>query len=335
MRQLSQFNGSVPLSTGVRALPSALVGDSDAARGALEAFVTAMAKITPALIVAERGCRTAQIAQALHAATRPSGSFVAIDCGATEPSAVTAQLYGAPLETAGSEDLERLGMGAALAAEGATVFLDNVAELPASAQRRLARILRDGEVRVGAARDAVPLSCRVIAASATDLDAEVRDGRFRHDLLRRLQATTMTIAPLRQRPADLAALIDHLVAEAGVRPRAFTRPALTVLAALPWTDNIDELAATVAKVLASAGDTVRQEDVLPHLPIDGAFARLDLTASLRDARRRFEREYIAAVLERHHWRMSDAARTLGMERANLYRKTRQLGIARSPRAEVS
>jgi DNA-binding NtrC family response regulator len=68
--------------------------------------------------------------------------------------------------------------------------------------------------------------------------------------------------------------------------------------------------------------------------MDGAFARVDLTASLRDARRRFEREYIAAVLERHNWRMSDAARALGIERANLYRKARQLGISRTPRTEA-
>src|SRR5262249_43985000 len=114
-----------------------------------------------------------------------------------------------------------------------------------------------------------------------------------------------------------------------------TQPAVTVLAALPWSRNIDELADVLARVVDASGTVIRQEDVLAHLPMDGAFARLDLTASLRDARRRFERDYIAAVLERHHWRMSDAARTLGIERANLYRKTRQLGITRAPRAEPS
>jgi DNA-binding NtrC family response regulator len=88
-------------------------------------------------------------------------------------------------------------------------------------------------------------------------------------------------------------------------------------------------------VLVRAAAIVTQEDVLAHVPIDGAFSRRDLTASLREARRRFERDYIAAVLERHQWRMSEAARALGIERANLYRKTRQLGIARVPRAEVS
>ena len=83
------------------------------------------------------------------------------------------------------------------------------------------------------------------------------------------------------------------------------------------------------RVLRGAAEgSVRQEDVLAHLPIDGAFARIAPHVSLREARRQFEREYIASVLERHRWRMSEAARTLGIERANLYRKTRQLGIMR-------
>ena len=88
-------------------------------------------------------------------------------------------------------------------------------------------------------------------------------------------------------------------------------------------------------MIAGAGAVVTQEDVLAHVPIEGAFTRWDLTAGLREARRRFERDYIAAVLERHQWRMSDAARALGIERANLYRKTRQLGIARVASAELS
>jgi two-component system response regulator HydG len=320
---------------GVRTLPAALIGESDVAHRAREAFFTAMTRTTPVLVVADRGCRVLDIAQALHAATRPSGPFVTIDCGTGEPSELAAALFGSALDGAAAEDLERIGPGSALLAAGeGTLLLDNVAELPASAQRRLARVLRDGEVRVGAARDTVAPSCRLVAASSADLDAEVRDGRFRPDLLRRLQATVVAVAPLRHRPSDLPALIDHLVASTGARRRAFTRSAITVLAALPWAENIDELAAVLGKVLASAGDTVRQEDVLTHVPMDGAFARVDLTASLRDARRRFEREYIAAVLERHNWRMSDAARALGIERANLYRKARQLGISRTPRTEA-
>jgi transcriptional regulator of acetoin/glycerol metabolism len=95
-----------------------------------------------------------------------------------------------------------------------------------------------------------------------------------------------------------------------------------VLAAFPWPGNV------VERVLRDVpGDVVRQEDILPTVSVEGLAGRTPL-GSLREARRRFEREYIAAVLEQHQWKMSDAARTLGIERANLYRKTRQLGITR-------
>jgi DNA-binding NtrC family response regulator len=190
-------------------------------------------------------------------------------------------------------------------------------------------------VRLAPRHAAVALAFRLVASTTRDLELEVREGRFRPDLLRRFAACRIALPPLRQRGPDLAAIIERLVSDMRVAPRTFTHAAVTVLAALPWTENIDELADVLGKVLAHAGEIVTQEDVLAHVPIDGAFARLDLTASLREARRRFERDYIAAVLERHQWRMSEAARALGIERANLYRKTRQLGIARVSRAAVS
>ena len=148
-------------------------------------------------------------------------------------------------------------------------------------------------------------------------------------------ACRITIPPLRQRPGDMPAIVERLLRGTGATGRTFTQPALTVLSALPWAHNFDELADVLSRVLASAGDIVTQEDVLAHVPIDGAFTRWDLTAGLREARRRFERDYIAAVLDRHQWRMSDAARALGLERANLYRKTRPARDCPSPRAEVS
>jgi two-component system nitrogen regulation response regulator NtrX len=116
----------------------------------------------------------------------------------------------------------------------------------------------------------------------------------------------------------------------------FTQAALTVLSAPAWPGNLDELRLVLDRVLgASADGAIRQEEVLAHLPIDRAFARIAPQISLREARRQFEREYIASVLERHRWRMSEAARTLGIERANLYRKTRQLGIMRRAGAPIA
>jgi DNA-binding NtrC family response regulator len=314
-------------------IPVPLVGTSDAARRARQALSLAEGRRTPVLVLAEPGSRARAIADYLHARTRPGAALVTIDCGAAEPSDIDTRLFGRPARRAPAQDLEAIGADAALVAAGAgTLFLEHIDELPASAQRRLARVLRDGEVRLASRQPSIALPLRLVASTTKDLETEVRDGRFRQDLLRRFAACRITLPALRQRPGDLAAIIERLVADTGGAPRSFTQPAITVLAALPWARNIDELAGVLEKVLEGAGAIVTQEDVLAHAP---GFTHFDLTASLREARRRFERDYIAAVLERHQWRMSDAARALGIERANLYRKTRQLGIVRVPRAEVS
>lgn len=317
------------------ATPLPLRGGSDAVQRARQALELAAGRRTPVLLLGEEGCRARAVVEYLLARIGGRRRIVSLICGAADPAEIDRRLFGTAGQRAVAPDLERLGRGSALVEAGSgLLFLENVDELPASAQRRLARLLRDGEARVESGRS-MALSFRLVASTVRDLDAEVRDGRFRADLLRRFGSCRITIPSLRQRPGDLAPIIDRLVHEAGGPARTFTQPAITVLAALPWTRNIDELAAVLTKLLAGAGAVITQEDVLAHLPIEGAFSRRDLTASLRDARRCFERDYIAAVLERHRWRMSEAARALGIERANLYRKTRQLGIVRVARAHVS
>jgi DNA-binding NtrC family response regulator len=316
------------------ATPPALAGTSDAARRAQAAAERAAHRRTPLLLSCEPGCRPREIAESIHALGGADGPLASLDCTAADAAAIASTLFGEAASRAVPADLEVLGPDSLLlAADPGTLFIEAIDELPAGAQRRLARVLRDGEARAG--EGAVTIRCRLIASASPDLAAEVRTGRFRHDLYRRLNVDRIDVPPLRQRPEDLPAIIEALLRSGGDfrPPRSFTQPALTVLGALPWTGNIDELAALLARVLRDAGAEVRQEDVLTHLPIDGAFKRPDLTASLREARQRFEREYIAAVLERHQWRMVDAARALGIERANLYRKTRQLGITRGPRVE--
>jgi DNA-binding NtrC family response regulator len=287
------------------------------------------------LILADEGLEPAAAAQYAHTHARGGQPFVTVDGAQPDPERLEAELLGG--RARGSGELESLGAGAALlAARGGTVFLENLGDLPALVQRRLARVLRDGEVRAGG-RDRVRVAARVIASAPTSLAADARDGRFRGDLFRRFAAQQVTLPALRTRPEDLAAVVQQLAKEisaAAHRPSpAFTQAAVTVLAAFQWPGNVVELRAALERILRDApGPTVRQEDVLPTLPVEAVAGRTPLV-SLREARRRFEREYIAAVLEQHQWRMSDAARTLGIERANLYRKTRQLGIARAAAGE--
>jgi DNA-binding NtrC family response regulator len=314
-------------------LPASLVGDSPAVRRARAALEGAAGG--PILILADEGLEPTSAARHVHDHTRAGQPFVTVDCAQPDPEQLELLLLGGRPRATG--DLEALGANAALlAARGGTVFLEHLSDLPALVQRRLARVLRDGEVRTSG-RERVRVTARVIASAPPTVSSDARDGRFRADLWRRFATQQVTLPPLRTRPEDLAVIVQQLAVEictaAGRQAPTFTQPALTVLAAFQWPGNIVELRGALERILREApGPTVRQEDVLPTLPVEAVAGRTPLV-SLREARRRFEREYIAAVLEQHQWRMSDAARTLGIERANLYRKTRQLGISRAAAVE--
>ncbi|PYR95046.1 MAG: hypothetical protein DMF84_03390 [Acidobacteria bacterium] len=316
--------------------PLPLAGPSAAAERARAAFAEALQIAAPVLIAADAGLDPDAVARAIHERTRPGTPFVVLDCGATDAAALELDLFGAAPRGGAQVDVDHVAASSAmLRARSGTLYLKNIVELPAAAQRRLARIVRDREVAAGRRR--VAIRSRVIAHAPASISAEVREGHFRSDLFRRLSQVSIAIAGLRDRAEDIPELAARVTSElTGGQGPTFTQAALTVLAAPRWTGNLDELRRVLDKVLrAVPSGAVRQEDVLAQLPIDGAFSRIAPDVSLREARRQFEREYIASVLERHRWRMSDAARTLGIERANLYRKTRQLGITRRAGAPVA
>ena len=313
-----------------------LCGRSETASRQLAAVREAASARAPALIVCEPGLEPGRVAEMLHGGGA-SSPFVGIDCTGVPALAMHDQLFGCgETAAAGRHGLETVRRNAALIAAGAgTLLLRNVVELPMSVQRRLARILRDAEMHVADTRSIVPLSARLVATAGPEIDADVGAGRMRADLYRRLAGHRILLAPLRDRPEDMPdvvrALAEEIGASQGVAARPFTPAALTALGSLPWTRNVDELRELLKRLHEEApGVPARQEDVLRQM----AFGYASPTASrfdrLRDARQRFEREYIAAVLARHQWRMADAARTLGIERANLYRKIRQLGLSRRP-----
>lgn len=314
-------------------MPPALKGTSLEVSRARQACEAAVSERTPLLLVAEEGFDTASIARWIHDASRGEHPFVMVNPVHEEPGEIEAALFGASPRNR-AQPVEVLGSGSAFIRAGrGTIFIDGVAELPAVVQRRLARLLRDGEAKAGG-RVPAPLQARVVASAQPSIHSEVSEGRVRADLYRRLASQEVVVPPLRTRPGDFASLVPAVAADVSRRldrpVPTFTQSALTVLAALPWRRNLQELDALLERILRAAPDDgIKQEDVLAQLSFDGAFSRRAPSASLREARLRFERDYIAAVLEQHHWRMSDAARALGIERANLYRKTRQLGISRT------
>ena len=281
------------------------------------------------LLAAERGVDAESVARDLHGRDRPpTAPFISVDC-TLEGSQVDRLLFGVPTEHAPAV-LESVAPACSLAAaRGGTLFLQDVGELPSSVQARLARVLRDGEASIDG--EPVAIDCGLIASALPGIDGDRQAHRFRPDLYRRLSVTRVDLPPLRERSEDVATLatriIESLHHAQHRAPRAFTQAALALLSALAWPGNLAELRGVIERVLAETpADIIQVEDVLPALHIDRSPAPFVPAANLREARLRFERDYIAAVLQHHGWRMAEAAQTLGIQRPNLYRKARQLGM---------
>ena len=317
-------------------LPAELIGTAAAVQRAADVARQAVQSDDSVLIVAEPGFCPEGIARAIHrAGSRASEPFLKVDCG--DPAgAVVSQLFGS--ERIPRAEYETATAGSVLAdVGGGTIFLADVGEMPTTAQLRLFRLMRDGEIRVR--RSTSPIKFRVIASAAPGLEADVQQQRFRPELYRRLQRLRVDVPPLRERPGDLPNVIEAVFDET-CQSRdlrcALTPAARTALAALRWAGNLEELRASLGRLVERcAGGLIRQEDVLADLQQLETRPRptVNTLTSLREARLAFERDYIATVLDAHGWRMTEAARVLGIERANLYRKTRQLGITRlKPRA---
>ncbi len=278
------------------------------------------------LLVAEAGVDVESVARDLHARSRsPRVPWVVVDCGSVQ---LDARLFGTP--GSAQTDLESISPDSLIASAcGGTIFLSDVTELPSGVQTRLARIVRDGEVRIQGREVATDL--RILAGAAPSIDADVHERRFRPDLYRRLAVTRIDLPSLRDRPGDVPAFVERVLQDLssanGSTPRSFTHAAVALLSALTWPGNLAELRGAIERVLAQTHDDVIQvEQVLPALQLERSLTPFIPVGNLREARIRFERDYIAAVLQHHGWRMADAAQTLGIQRPNLYRKARQLGI---------
>jgi DNA-binding NtrC family response regulator len=282
------------------------------------------------LIRGERGTGRRVVAEIIHAMDARTRPFVSIDCAGHMDTALETELFGAT--HGGRSDREVVAPGSRLAtAVGGTLHLAHIAEAPARVQQRLARVLRDREI-AGPDGAVVPFEVRPMATVDPDIDAAVNDGRVRPDLFQRLSAINITLPPLRQRSEDIPALASHFVGEIcaarGVAGKTLTIGATALVSALPWHGNATELRQMFEAVLAapSGAPQISVEDLLAHVRLDGRVSVSLPAGTLREARARFEREYITAVLKHHQGRVAEAARSLGIQRTNLYRKIRELRV---------
>jgi DNA-binding NtrC family response regulator len=321
--------------------PAPIFGQSPAMRQTLAALAAAALGRSGVCLVGEPATGRGLLARTVHALASGEGDrpFVAVDCGADTPQQIERRLFGVEGDRRSASDHAAAAPavgdeGAIVAARGGTLYLTRLTELPARVQVGLARLLRDREATLADRRTVIDLDVRPVAALDATVDGAVEDGQLRADLYERFSQTRIDVPPLRRRKEDIPLLaawfLTEACREAGVSPRRFTRAALALLGALPWHGNAGELRGVIdAAVRASRRPVVQIEDLLEQAGLDGMSARFDTRMTLREARARFERECISAVLRRHHGRVGEAAKALGIQRTNLYRKVRQLNVSRS------
>ncbi len=319
----------------VAAQPASIVGKSAALASVLHELHRVAKATTTVLLVGETGTGKELFARSLHESSpRKAAPFVKVNCAALPPTLVESELFGHERGAFTGATQRRIGRFEL--ADGGTIFLDEITELPLEIQSKLLRVLQEREIeRVGGGK-AIPIDVRIVAATNRDVDAEVRAGRFRSDLFFRLNVFPLRLPPLRDRKDDIPALatatLDKLVTR-GLPRKTLDPDAIHYLEAYDWPGNVRELENVLerASVLAR-GDVIRVED-LPELSSKGesgvapsSSSSSSESAPLKERVAQFERAIIAEALERSSGNQSEAARHLHTSRATLQYRMRVLGL---------
>jgi two-component system nitrogen regulation response regulator NtrX len=215
-------------------------------------------------------------------------------------------------------------------ADGGTLFLDEVGDLHASSQAKLLRVLQEGEFHRVGGEQSIRVSVRVVAATNRDLSDMVAQQKFREDLYYRLCVVPVRMPSLRERREDVGELAEYFLNEFCIRnnfrPKQWGEGTLEALEDYGWPGNIRELRNTVERMAILTRGEVIETDAIP---VEIRIARSSSPkGNLREARESAEREHVLKALEESRWNVSSAARLLGMERTNLHKRIRALGLAR-------
>ncbi len=299
-----------------------------------------IAKVAPTkgrvLITGESGSGKELIARAIHdESDRNRRPFVMVNCAAIPEDLIESTLFGHEKGAFTSAIGRRRGHFEL--ADTGTLFLDEIGDMSLSAQAKVLRVLQTGELtRVGGERP-LTVDVRVLAATNKDLEEAVRQGKFREDLYFRLNVVPIQSPPLRARKSDIPRLVDFFLeqvcAENGFRAKTVHADVLKRLAGYDWPGNVRELRNVVERLAILSEDEIVPSDIPPdfggarQLYLDGA-AELFSGGTLRDFREAAERQFIEARLRVNDWNISRTADTLGLERTNLHKKIKALGIQR-------
>lgn len=316
-----------------------LVGMSQSMRGVFERCRKAAPTDLTVLILGETGCGKELVAQAIHqASARANKPFVVVDCGAIPPSLAESALFGHERGSfTGAVDKR---ISPFVEADGGTIFLDELGELPIDVQPKLLRALAEQRIKAVGSNNYRPVNVRVIAATRRDLVREVNAGTFRSDLYFRVAQLRIELPPLRERLEDLPALVRKMIADIGESSAndRVTSDSLERLMRHDWPGNVRELRNVIAVALAFSKEG--PIDLAQHLaPLVSATESTPTRGrTFQDAKRdvlaRFEREYFTALYAECSGNVSEIGRRAAMERAHVRGYLRRHGIGDSKKNDA-
>lgn len=297
---------------------------------------------TRVLITGESGTGKELIARAVHRNSAVSaGDFVKVNCAAIPPELIESELFGHERGSfTGAVNRKR---GLFEVANKGTIFLDEIGDMSLSAQAKVLRVLQTGDFSRVGGEQTLTTDCRVVAATNKDLQLAVERGEFREDLYFRLNVLPIHSPPLRDRPEDIPLLlrsfIDHCCEENGFSGKEVDEAVLKKLQSYEWPGNVRELRNVAERLVIMSDEYIVEKDLPPYLggptraaPEARNATSVDITSyeghSLREFRELIESEFIVHRLEANEWNISKTAQSLGIERTNLHKKLRSLGIHR-------
>jgi two-component system, NtrC family, nitrogen regulation response regulator NtrX len=281
-------------------------------------------------ILGETGTGKELVARTLHEkSARASGPFVTLNCAAVPAELIESELFGhekGSFTGAGARHIGKFEQ-----AEGGTIFLDEIGDMPLPMQAKLLRVLEEGEVeRIGGDKPAA-VNVRVLVATHRNLETLVEEGKFRQDLFHRVYVFPLVLPPLRERREDIPVLIEHfssmICGQNNWKPISFSDDAHEAMRAYAWPGNIRELRNVVERLMLLCDNSqVTRETVELALPHASGTAAYFATGTLTERVQNFERDVVISELKRSGYHMTNAAKALGLERSHLYKKAEQLGI---------
>jgi two-component system nitrogen regulation response regulator NtrX len=314
-----------------------MVGRSEPMRRIYQLIEMAAPTKCRVFIAGESGTGKELIAGAVHALSpRRDRAFIELNCAAIPSELIESEMFGHVKGAFTGAVSDRKGKFEA--ATTGTLFLDEIGDMSLITQAKLLRVLQEGVVTPVGSSEPRAVDVRIVSATSKNLPEEIARGTFREDLYHRINVLTVAVPPLRNRREDIPELAEHFLrlasVENDVKPKRLSPRAVDLLIQMPWQGNVRELRNLMERlVVLVAKDVVGQQEVMDVLQMPGLRAEETNPLPLRQARARFERQYILYRLTANRGNLGSTARELGIERTNLYRKMKQLGIQAPSRSK--